>query len=176
MANTKATCVSLLQQDFVFDTSCYEIPVTFGRTNTKPVNTLRQQYDIDIQHITFNPTGNDTNKESVTLTLRGSTENIDLTDFRLLVNGTKKTIKGTLTPNQTTTFFGTFGFSNTKKTCVALEYEDHIYDTYCYNPSTDKEEIAHEMKWTGTVHIDSILFDPFGNDSGHEEIQITIGS
>src|SRR3989338_3778544 len=120
MSNTKPTCVSLLQQDFVFDTSCYEIPVTFGRTSNKPVNTLWQQYDIDIQHITFNPTGNDTNKESITLTLRGATEPVDVTDFRLLVNGKKKSIKGILLPNQAMTLFGTFGFSNTKKTCVAL--------------------------------------------------------
>jgi len=72
------------------------------------------------------------------------------------------------------TLIGTYGFPNTKQTCVVLQYQSHVYDTYCYDPAEDSKKAQDASIWSWTIQINSILYDPPGNDSNREEIHLSI--
>jgi hypothetical protein len=82
----------------------------------------------------YDPDGSDTDRETVTIQFIGGTTGIDLSLFRLRVGTTSKRIYGMLHSGQTLTLMGNFQMPNTKATCVALSYNDIVYDEYCYNP------------------------------------------
>jgi len=46
------------------------------------------------------------------------------------------------------TLIGTYGFPNTKQTCVVLQYQSHVYDTYCYDPAEDSKKAQDGSIWS----------------------------
>lgn len=41
-------------------------------------------------------------------------------------------------PGQLACFFGTFGFPNTKRTCVSLLYQEKSIAESCYDPQSEE--------------------------------------
>ena len=176
MPNTQNSCVSLLRGDFVFDTKCYIIPIKVSSsTNNTTINTDRYSYNINITAIDYDPDWSDTDNEKITLLMEQGSP-VDLSQFHILINGTKKKLKETLIPGTPLTLVWTYWFPNTKQTCVILQYQDHVYDTYCYNSEEDQEKEQEQGLWSrsGSIHIDSVVYDPPGNDTNREEIHFTI--
>lgn len=174
MPNTQDTCISLLRGDFVFDTKCYVVRKNFGTTsNNSNINTDLFNYKIRIDHIDYDPDGSDTNNEKITFIMDAGSP-VDLSEFHILINWIKKKLKETLVPWTPLTLVGTYWFSNNKQTCVVLQYQDHIYDTYCYDPEEDTQKEQESLFRSWTIQIDSILYDPPGNDADREEIHISI--
>lgn len=128
-------------------------------TGFKPEN-----YTIRITNVDYDPEGSDTNNEKVTLVatnLSGDMTPLDLSNiFRLKVNGTNKTLPRILPMNTPTTFTKTFGFPNStdngQRVIVQLTYEDYIFDTYTYNPTSPEEP---EKILTGEIQATWILLD-----------------
>lgn len=171
MPNTQDACVSLLHGDFVFDTECYTITKSFW-TNTT-IHTDRFSYAIQITDIEYDPEGSDTDKEKITLMMENWSA-VDLSQFHILINGTKKKLKDTLLPATPSTLVWTYWFPNSKQTCVILQYQDHVYDTYCYDPEEDAQNEEEALSRSGDIRIDSIVYDPPGSDADHEELHMTI--
>lgn len=174
MPNAQDSCVSLLHGDFVFDTKCYVIVKSSGSSKaTESIYSERFNYDIRIDHVDYDPEGFDTNNEKITL-IMDNWSPVDLSAFHLLVNGTKKSLKEILVPWAPLTLVWTYWFPNSKQTCVVLQYQNHVYDTYCYDPEEDKEKQKESLLRSGTIRIDSIVYDPPGNDADHEELHIFV--
>lgn len=174
MPNTQDACISLLRGDFVFDTKCYVISKGFWTTSpSSSINTDWFSYNIHIDSIDYDPEWSDTNNEKITLFMENWSP-VDLSQFHILINGTKKKLKETLTPWIPLILVWTYGFPNAKQTCVVLQYQDHVYDSYCYDPEEDKQKAEESLFRSGRVHIDSIIYDPTGNDTDREEIHMSI--
>jgi hypothetical protein len=115
-------------------------------------------YQIKILDITYDPDGADTDNETITLQ-NLSDFSIDLSNLKLKINTTNKKLTGTLSPSETKTFKGTFGFPNSTKdgseVLVSLFYDDTldtIFDTYLYNPNT-----PNVVAQSGEVKVYSVL-------------------
>ena len=121
-------------------------------------------YIIDIVDIDYDPDGSDTNNEKITLlatNTSGDQTPLDLSKvFRLKVNGTNKTLPWILPMNVPTTFTKTFGFPNSTKSgedvIVSLVYNDHIFDTYTYNPRKLSSQDEEALTTTG-YKVSSVL-------------------
>jgi hypothetical protein len=163
-ANSKATCVELWSDYGKHDERCYD-PADdkdAGSTSYWPAK-------IVITDLIHDPEGNDTDHESITLTLE-EWSSVDLSDYRLLVGTRKKTLQGTLQAGESLTITKTFGFPNTKLTCVTLLLGEKAIDVRCYDPTSSDIGPAPEA----TISIDDILYDPDGNDVGRETITLTL--
>jgi len=176
MPNTQNACVSLLRGDFVFDTKCYVIPTKSSHstnTNNTTINTDRFSYKIRIDAVDYDPDWSDTSNEKITLVMDNGSP-VDLAQFHILINGTKKKLKDTLTLWTPLTLIGTYWFPNTKQTCIILQYQDHVYDTYCYDPGEDKKKEQEAVLRSWTIAIRHIEYDPIGNDADREEIHLMV--
>jgi hypothetical protein len=81
---------------------------------------------------------------------------------------------------------GNFQMSNSKATCVALSYDDIIYDEYCYNPIVSIPSISSQNTQSDPqntqsnflvynnhiIQILSVNYDPEGNDTDRETITL----
>lgn len=125
---------------------------------------ILHEYTIRILDIDYDPKGADTNNEKITLLathISGDQTPLDLSKvFRLKVNGTNKTLPRILPMDIPTTFTKTFGFPNTTKSWaavhVALQYGEHIFDTYTYTPKTLSAEDEKALTSTGYT-VSSVL-------------------
>ena len=142
LPNNRATCVSLNQWSYTFDTRCYnpngslseeELELSWQVSTSLP--------DVKIQSIVPNPSWKDSWKEEITL-LWSPSENfqnmLDLSpDFSLLINWkTKKKLVWSLTPNQKITIKWSFSFPNSAS-CVSLLYKWEELDKFCYWKASD---------------------------------------
>ncbi len=145
LPNNRATCVSLNQWSYTFDTRCYnpngiiseeELVLSWQVSPSLP--------DVKIQSITPNPSWTDAWKEEISLLRTPSQdfpESLDLldlsSDFSLLINWkTKKKLIWNLTPNQKITIKWSFWLPNSAS-CVSLLYKWEELDNFCYSKASD---------------------------------------
>ena len=140
LPNNRATCVSLNQWSYTFDTRCYnpngslseeELVFSWQVSSSLP--------DVKIKSIVPNPSWKDSWKEEVSL-LRTPSQDfpeslnlLDLSpDFSLLINWkTKKKLVWNLVPNQKITIKWSFSLPNSAS-CVSLLYKWEELDKFCY--------------------------------------------
>jgi hypothetical protein len=75
---------------------------------------------------------------------------------------------------------GNFQMPNTRATCVALSYNEIIYDEYCYNPvvSNNTSPSATNPQNTTLLYtnrniiITSLNYDPEGSDTDRETVTL----
>jgi len=73
---------------------------------------------------------------------------------------------------------GNYQMSNSKPTCVALSYNEIIYDEYCYTPSTSSSsQTSSPYQFTSTsfytdrtIDIIDLQYNPDGSDTDNENI------
>ena len=145
LPNNRATCVSLNQWSYTFDTRCYnpngslsdEELVFLWQVSTSLPN-------VKIKSIIPNPSWKDSWKEEISL-LRTPSQDfpeslnlLDLSpDFSLLINWkTKKKLVWSLTPNQKITIKWSFSLPNSAS-CVSLLYKWEELDNFCYWKASD---------------------------------------
>ncbi|MDR2190904.1 MAG: thermonuclease family protein [Candidatus Peribacteria bacterium] len=153
-------CISLYSGDFKLDEMCYAQPQTSSQEPEKAETPSFNPslYQLKILDLLYDPDGADTDNE--TLTLQNLSDfSLDLSFLKLKINTTNKKLTGTLSPGETKTFKGTFGFPNSTKdgseVLVSLFYDDTIdtiFDTYLYNPNTPKI-----LPQSGEVKVFSVL-------------------
>lgn len=149
-----------------------------------PVDETQMKYNFlfNIENIIYNPDWDDNGKEEIWLTMIDWVTTEFGTDFYLLVNDTKKSLKkyGSISPLETKKLVWTFWFPNNKLTTVSLVYNWEILDTYIYNPELDKlvdtgstlstwDELLSKIS---QFQILSILPNPFWADWSNEEIEL----
>ena len=142
LPNNRATCVSLNQWSYTFDTWCYNPNGLLSDDETQ-VQTwdLSVIPNVKIQSIIPNPSWKDSWKEEITLLWTFSEESSDLLnlspDFSLLINDkTKKKLVWNLIPNQNITIKWSFWLPNSAS-CVSLLYKWEILDEFCYGKAKD---------------------------------------
>jgi len=142
LPNNRATCVSLNQWSYTFDTWCYNPnwPLSDDETQVQTWD-LSVIPNVKIQSIIPNPSGKDSWKEEITLLRTSSEESSDLLnlspDFSLLINWkTKKKLVWNLIPNQNITIKWSFWLPNSAS-CVSLLYNWEMLDEFCYGKAKD---------------------------------------
>ena len=144
LPNNRATCVSLNQWSYTFDTRCYNPNQPLSdelETQTWDLSILP---NVKIQSIVPNPSWKDSWKEEIVLLRTPSEdfpESLDLLnlspDFSLLINWkTKKKLVWSLTPNQEITIKWSFSMPNSAS-CVSLLYQWTELDKFCYSKASD---------------------------------------
>ena len=145
LPNNRATCVSLNQWSYTFDTRCYNPnwPLSDDEIEIQTWD-LAILPNVKIQSIIPNPSGKDSWKEEITLLRTPSddfleSQNIlDLSpDFSLLINWkTKKKLVWNLVSNQNITIKWSFWLPNSAS-CVSLLYKWETLDEFCYWKASD---------------------------------------
>ncbi|HPC34247.1 MAG TPA: thermonuclease family protein, partial [Candidatus Absconditabacterales bacterium] len=136
---------------------------------------ILDDYEFTIDYVLYDPEGDDKDKEEITITMHKGFPIQFSEGFYLMVNTTKKSLKnyGGISPNETKTLRGTFGFPNTKATTVSLMYEDTIFATYSYDPEKDKLLEKEENELTGVdIKITGLIPNPKGKDSLGESVRL----
>ena len=144
LPNNRATCVSLNQWSYTFDTRCYnpnwplsddEIEVQAWDSAILP--------NVKIQSIIPNPSWKDSGKEEITLLRTPLYDSelqttLDLSpEFSLLINWkTKKKLVWNLVPNQNITIKWSFWLPNSAS-CVSLLYKWETLHEFCYSKASD---------------------------------------
>ena len=149
-----------------------------------PVEETQMEYNFlfNIENIIYDPEWDDNGKEEIWLKMLDWVTTEFGTDFYLLVNDTKKSLKkyGSISPMETKKLVWNFWFPNNKLTTVSLVYNWEILDTYIYNPELDKlvdtgstlsswDELLAQIS---QFQILSILPNPFWADWSNEEIEL----
>ncbi|HKL44353.1 MAG TPA: thermonuclease family protein, partial [Candidatus Absconditabacterales bacterium] len=144
---------------------------------------INKDYLFNIDNILYNPEGNDSGNEEITISMqKGFT--VDFADgFYLMINDTKRYLRdyGIISPGDIRTLKGTFSFPNTKKTSVSLSNGEITFDTYVYDPKLDELLDKEETLTSGDQNADisqlgidisivSILPNPLGKDTLGEEV------
>ena len=145
LPNNRATCVSLNQWSYTFDTWCYNPnwPLSDEEPEAQTWD-LAILPNVKIQSIIPNPSWKDSWKEEITL-LRTPSDDIlqfqttlDLNpDFSLLINDkTKKKLVWSLIPNQNIIIKWSFWLPNSAS-CVSLLFRWEEIDKFCYWKASD---------------------------------------
>ena len=148
-----------------------------------PVEETQIEYDFvfNIENIIYDPEWNDNWNEEIWLKMIDWVTTEFGTDFYLLVNDTKKSLKkyGSISPLETKKLVWNFWFPNNKLTTVSFVHNWEILDTYVYNPELDKLDTGANLStWDELLakisqfQILSILPNPFGADWSNEEIEL----
>lgn len=136
-----------MYETYEFDTLCYDPDDTVSDDDTSDDD---ETYDgdvvytglaITIDDIVYDPEGNDTDREVLTMTIVYDT-GIDLADdFRLRIGTANRILawRWVVWPWQVT-LTGSFRFPNTSATCVQIFRGETVYDEYCYDPEDNEEE------------------------------------
>ena len=145
-------CVYLYSWDFQLDSYCYSSEKDNTEKEEKTESFNSSDYQISITHINYDPDWSDTWNETITIQSKSS-KSLDLSKIKMKVNATNKKLTWILDPRSSITLKWTFGFPNSTKdwsdVIVVLFYEDHIFDTYTYNPNKPKVEIP---QWAVKVY------------------------
>ena len=141
LPNNRATCVSLNQWSYTFDTRCYNP----DQPLLEELLTWNSVFpNVKIVSILPNPSWTDSWKEEITLLRTPSDDFPDYMsspelspDFSLLINWkTKKKLAWNLTANQSITIKWTFSLPNSAS-CVSLIYSWTEIDKFCYSKPSD---------------------------------------
>lgn len=140
---------------------------------------IKDNYIFNIEKVIYDPEWADDGKEEIWITMIQWFTVEFGTDFYLLVNDTKKSLKkyGNISPWDTKKLVWTFGFPNNKLTTISLVYDGVVLDSFTYDPEKDKKE-QEQNTWDnilsnfGEIKIMSILPNPFWADWANEEISI----
>ncbi len=149
-----------------------------------PVEETQAEYDFifNIENIIYDPDWSDNWNEEIRINMIEWIPVEFGTDFYLLVNDTKKSLKkyGSISPWETKKLTWNFWFPNNKLTTVSFVHNWEILDTYVYNPELDKfvdtgstlstwDEFLAQIS---QFQILSILPNPFWADWSNEEIEL----
>lgn len=145
LPNNRATCVSLNQWSYTFDTRCYNPNGTLSEKDLVFSWQVSSSLpNVKIKSIIPNPSWKDSWKEEISL-LRTPSQDfpeslnlLDLSpDFSLLINWkTKKKLVWNLVPNQKITIKWSFSLPNSAS-CVSLLYKWEELDKFCYWKASD---------------------------------------
>ena len=143
---------------------------------------VEKKFLFNIEKIVYDPEWSDNWNEEIWLKMLEWVTTEFGTDFYLLVNDTKKSLKKywSISPQETKKLVWTFWFPNNKLTTVSLVYNWDILDTYVYNPKLDQDvETGSTLStWDELLaqisqfQILSILPNPFWADWSNEEIEL----
>jgi hypothetical protein len=193
--NSRTICISLYYLGSIIDTVCYDptvqespiYPLTISTGDSVVVSGDDETFDynnlqFDILSLVYDPDGSDTDRETVTIKFISGADSILLDNLRLRVGTTNKRIYGIILSWQTLTLMGNYQMPNSKPTCIALSYNEIIYDEYCYTPSTSSStQTSSPYQFTSTsfytdriVDIVDLEYDPEGNDTDREMITIVM--
>jgi len=144
LPNNRATCVSLNQWSYTFDTRCYNPNWLLSDEEDVQTWDFLMLPNVKIQFIVPNPSWKDSWKEEISLLRTPSDDfpdylsSLDLSpDFSLLINWkTKKKLVWNLIPNQNITIKWSFWLPNSAS-CVSLLYKWGILDEFCYSKASD---------------------------------------
>jgi hypothetical protein len=139
MPNTKPTCIALSYNEIIYDEYCYNPaiytpPSSFSSQNTKSDTLFYTNRLIHIVTASYDPEGNDTDRESIKLLMTGFQASVDLSKLYFRFGTTKRYLNGMLYSDIQTAVTGNFQMPNNKSTCIDLMEGNHIFDTYCYDP------------------------------------------
>lgn len=173
--NTDA-CVSLMFEDMIVDTLCYQADESNANDSTQDVD-IGIDYtntSIDITDIVYDPAWDDTNNEELHLVVWSDT--IDLADdFYLTINNTKRYLTSFGTVQGDEILIGNFRFPNTKDTCVSIHRQDRIFDTYCYTPQQTHMTGDQEIQAPDyDIQIVNLIPNPDGKDENSESITLLL--
>lgn len=191
--NSRTVCVSLYYLGNIIDTVCYDpivqyspvyplVPSTGNTISTGNDNDETFDYNnlqFDIISLVYDPDGSDTDRETVTIKFVSGSNSILFDNLRLRVGTTNKRIYGTILSWQTLTLMGNYQMSNSKPTCVALSYNEIIYDEHCYTPlsssssasiSSPYQSISTSFYTDRTIDIIDLQYNPDGSDTDNENI------
>lgn len=173
-------CVSLYSWTLILDTFCYDnnttnISDTWDATEPEE-DTIN--YTIKITNIIYDPSWSDAWNEKIFLTLQWF-NSIDLSNLRLKINGTTtKRIYWILSNVGEQIFTSTFGFPNTKDSCVEIQKDGVSLDRYCYQipkESESEESTLEDLKDSVRIKFTYILPNANGKDD-KEEIGLWVTS
>ena len=144
LPNNRATCVSLNQWSYTFDTRCYNPNWLLSDEEEVQTWDFLTLPNVKIQFIVPNPSWKDSWKEEISLLRTPSDDfpdylsSLDLSsDFSLLINWkTKKKLVWNLVPNQNITIKWSFWLPNSAS-CVSLLYKWETLDEFCYWKASD---------------------------------------
>ena len=149
-----------------------------------PVEETQAEYDFVfyIENIIYDPEWSDNWNEEIWINMIEWIPVEFGTDFYLLVNDTKKSLKkyGSISPWETKKLVWNFWFPNNKLTTVSFVNNWEILDTYVYDPELDKlvdtgstlstwDELLAQIS---QFQILSILPNPYWADWSNEEIEL----
>ena len=146
---------------------------------------------VHIDYIDYNPPGSDTNNEKITFVAPLLSGDIDFSQWRYLMIGTRKRyLRGTLSSQNALTLQASFSFPNSTKessVIVQLWNQETLVDSYSYvpqeeaKPLTGKDELSgnllsgNEFLFTWEAKILWIIPNPKGADT-HEQIALKVQS
>lgn len=139
---------------------------------------IKDSYIFNIENVIYDPEWDDNWNEEIWITMIEWFPTEFGSDFYLLVNDTKKSLKkyGSINPWETKKIVWTFGFPNTKMTTISFVYDWDVLDTYSYDPDVDKESTMSTwdeiLSWIRQLSILSVLPNPFGADWSWEELSL----
>ena len=180
LVNSRPVCVNLYYLDTHVDVACYDptlhsspyLPLVVSES---PLDYGNLQFDI--LSLVYDPPGSDTDAESITIRFGGWEDDILLDNLRLRIGTKTKRIYGTIHSGQTLTLVGNFQMPNTVPTCVALTYEDIIYDEYCYDSTFIQPPTTSTIDYSSySIGIDSIVYDPPWSDTDNEIVVFSVPS
>lgn len=193
--NSRTICISLYYLGSIVDTVCYDptvqdspvypLVVSTGNNISTGTDETFDYSDLqfDIVSLVYDPDGSDTDRETITIKFISGADSILLDNLRLRVGTTNKRIYGTLLSWQTLTLMGNYQMPNSKPTCIALSYNEIIYDEYCYTPSSStsssqsssqNQSISSNFYTDRIIDIIDIVYDPEGSDTDREMITLVM--
>lgn len=192
--NSRTVCISLYYLGIVIDTVCYDPSIQLspvyplvtwtGSSSTTTGDDETFDYanlQFDITAVNYDPDGSDTDRETVTLSFLWWASWVVLDNLRLRVGTTNKRIYWTIVSGQILTLMGNFQMPNTRSTCIALSYNEIIYDEYCYNPSVSTPLASPSSQNTTSdtslytnrlIQIITVGYDPDGSDTDRETVTL----
>lgn len=169
MLKTKETCVELIKpkdttylHDIVYDKKCYTPVIEQSFDDDENIDSYK---DLGFMILAVDYSWPSWSEQNITLAYTIGEQNIDLSKFRMRVNGSNKTLVGTISPWSEMVLSRKFGMLKTKETCIEFVYNTHVYDTYCYDPVSEKAFSGEvDIIDRTQLQITSVLPNPKGKD------------
>lgn len=71
---------------------------------------------------------------------------------------------------------GNFRFPNSKETCISIQREDRVFDTYCYTPQKEMDATGEQADIPPDygIRIISLVPNPVGKDQDVESVTLLL--
>ena len=159
--------------------------VSTGSIDTWEILYTGTDFVFSIDSLVFDPDGNDTNNETIQITLL-SWKTANMEDFSLLIDTRNNKFYYTdlntsplISSGETKLFTGNYRFPNSRPICVSLVQGDIIYTTYCYDPDENTSQdppITTTNRDQYKIQISNIIYNPPWSDTNNEEITLKMTS